>query len=219
MIIYLSRTAPHTALMRTKAAGIPPDKTSPTTRERIVLAAQRLFAERGYFNVSMPTIARASGITAGAIYRHFEGKEDLFFEAVARRAIAAAEMSDAGSGDPAIDLPQVVAGYTSARLKLLRQLAVEVHAASVHNAKVRRLLNQALSGNFEQLRTRIVAGRALGTLDSSTNADLLARAVMVFVMGLMHMETLLPDLIDDPTWHDFVEARIGGLLGASSVHE
>src|SRR5215472_6615915 len=43
-----------------------------STRERILEAAARLFAEMGFENASMPVIAKASGITAGAIYKHFE---------------------------------------------------------------------------------------------------------------------------------------------------
>ena len=40
-----------------------------------------------------------------------------------------------------------------------------------------------------------------------------ARAVIVFVMGLMHMETLLAHLVGDRKWHDFVGKPIGILLG------
>src|SRR5438876_8044473 len=64
-----------------------PDEALGSTRERILLAATRFFAEQGFASTSMPTIAKASGVTAGAIYRHFDSKADLLFE-VTRRAIA-----------------------------------------------------------------------------------------------------------------------------------
>jgi AcrR family transcriptional regulator len=213
MIVYLSSRIEQGFRMLGKAAIASQEPVS-STRDRILGAAQRLFAERGYANVSMPTIARASGITAGAIYRHFEGKEDLFFRAVAQRAVEAAAIIGQGSSDPALDLPQVVAAYTTERLKLLRQLAVEVHAASVHNTKVRRLLKNALNSNFEQIRGGIVFGQRSGALDQTLDPDLAARAVLVFVMGLMHMETLLPDLIGDRKWHGFVAGRAAALMGA-----
>ena len=176
-------------------------------------AAERLFAERGYANVSMPAIAKAAGITAGAIYKHFEGKEDLFFEAVAQRAVEAQLVATAGATGTVGDTLRIVASYTTERSKLLRQLAVEVHAASVHSAKVRRLLSRALDGNIAHIRERIRAGQRAGELDPTLDADLLARAVLVFVMGLMHMETLLPAQVDDPRWHDFVANRAGALIG------
>ena len=40
-------------------------------------AARRLFVERGFHNVSMPDIVRASGVSTGAIYSHFGSKENL----------------------------------------------------------------------------------------------------------------------------------------------
>ena len=58
------------------------------TRERILSAAAHLFAEHGYASTSMPTIAERSGITAGAIYRHFPNKAELLLEVV-KRALAA----------------------------------------------------------------------------------------------------------------------------------
>ena len=64
-----------------------PDRAPPdgSTRDRILKAAERLFAEHGFSGVSMPMIAKASSITAGAIYKHFDGKDDLFRQMFVRR--------------------------------------------------------------------------------------------------------------------------------------
>jgi AcrR family transcriptional regulator len=43
----------------------------------IVQAATRLFAERGYDATPVSEIARAAGVSEGAIFRHFQTKEDL----------------------------------------------------------------------------------------------------------------------------------------------
>lgn len=52
--------------------------------EALLDAAERLFLERGYANVSMQQIAEAAGFTKGATYYHFQGKDDLFL-AVSKR--------------------------------------------------------------------------------------------------------------------------------------
>lgn len=182
------------------------------TRERILTAAERLFAEEGYGGVSMPAIANESGITAGAIYRHFDSKEDLFFQVV-QRAVHAVPTA-AGSGDAAADLPRIVANYTTGRLRMLRLFAVEIHAASAKHPKVRRFLRRSLEGNISDLRKAIADAQQEGRLDPALDPERLASVVLVFVMGLMHMETLLPQLIDDAVWRQFVEARVAAMLGA-----
>ena len=63
---------------RSKSAAVEP------TRERILNAAAQLFAEHGFTGASMPAIAAQSGITAGAIYRHFASKAELLLEVVKR---------------------------------------------------------------------------------------------------------------------------------------
>lgn len=47
------------------------------TRERILQCALELFAERGYAAVSVDDIARAAGMTKGAVYYWFADKHDL----------------------------------------------------------------------------------------------------------------------------------------------
>ncbi|WP_298039924.1 TetR/AcrR family transcriptional regulator [uncultured Desulfuromonas sp.] len=45
--------------------------------DRVVEIARRLFVEKGYHNVSIPQIVKASGVSTGAIYHHFSNKESL----------------------------------------------------------------------------------------------------------------------------------------------
>ena len=47
-------------------------------RERIVLASARVFAERGFHRSTIQDVVRESGLSVGAIYTYFKGKDDLF---------------------------------------------------------------------------------------------------------------------------------------------
>jgi AcrR family transcriptional regulator len=49
------------------------------TRDVLVEAATEIFARRGYEGASLEEIAETAGFTRGAIYKHFAGKEELFF--------------------------------------------------------------------------------------------------------------------------------------------
>ena len=50
------------------------------TRIRILEAAYRLFIENGYNATAMRAISKVAGVTVGAIYNHFQTKEDIWRE-------------------------------------------------------------------------------------------------------------------------------------------
>jgi AcrR family transcriptional regulator len=53
------------------------------TREKIVAAAAALFSERGYEGATIRDIAKAAGMSTGAVFASFADKSDLFGEIVA----------------------------------------------------------------------------------------------------------------------------------------
>ncbi len=52
------------------------------TRGNIVRAARVLFSEKGYAHSTTNEIARVAGVTEGAFFHHFKGKQELFAEVV-----------------------------------------------------------------------------------------------------------------------------------------
>ena len=47
------------------------------TRRRILEAAESVFADRGFHDASIDDVVRASGLSVGAIYSYFRGKDEL----------------------------------------------------------------------------------------------------------------------------------------------
>jgi AcrR family transcriptional regulator len=79
---------------------------SEVTRAKLVKAARRLFAKKGFAAVGTEEIVKKAGVTRGALYHQFEDKRDLFravFEQVesgvaqdvASKALAASDPLDA----------------------------------------------------------------------------------------------------------------------------
>lgn len=53
-------------------------------REQILDAANDLFAERGYEEVSIEDIARSSGVTRGLVHHYFGGRKDVYIALLQR---------------------------------------------------------------------------------------------------------------------------------------
>ncbi|MBV9116974.1 MAG: TetR/AcrR family transcriptional regulator [Acetobacteraceae bacterium] len=204
-------------LARAVAGGLERTASKPedSTRARILASAERLFAERGFSDVTMPMIAKASGITAGAIYKHFDSKVALFFEVI-RGAVESTVVS-AGGRPGGTTLPNVVAGFTTRDRKRFRQLAIEIHSASLKHPEVHLLLRRSVESQIAEISGIIVASERAETLDRTPRPELLASAVMVFIMGLMHMETLVPQLVDNKEWADVVAGCIALMLRFRAV--
>ena len=78
---------------------------SEATRAKLVAAARKLFARRGYAAVGTEEIVAQAKVTRGALYHHFDDKRDLFravheqVEAELTETIGA-QLAGAGSQDP-----------------------------------------------------------------------------------------------------------------------
>jgi AcrR family transcriptional regulator len=73
------------------------------TRGQLIEVATRLFADRGYEGTSIEAVLAAAGVSRGALYHHFAGKEALFtavLEAVNERVAAQVSEIVSGCTDP-----------------------------------------------------------------------------------------------------------------------
>lgn len=195
-----------------------PRRHASSTRERIVAAAARLFAGLGFASASMPAIAEQSGITAGAIYRHFDSKAALLLEVV-RQALRSAPVSARAREHGAIDalaLPEVAASYADPDLKPTRQLSLEVHAAASRDPDVARLLDDFDDDLKRQIRDGIASVQRAGLADPSIDPELSAQLYATLIMGLNHMDTLNASLVGDARWKAFVAERVKVMLGLTS---
>lgn len=59
-----------------------PARKGQRTRQRILLAARKVFAEAGYDKATIRGIAELSGVDKASVIKHFGSKQDLFDEAV-----------------------------------------------------------------------------------------------------------------------------------------
>ncbi|OIK25450.1 TetR/AcrR family transcriptional regulator [Streptomyces malaysiense] len=166
-------------------------------RAQIVAAARRCFSRDGFHQTSMPDIAAEAGLSQGAAYRYFAGKDEiilaiagdafrLIFAPVQRLASEAdapsvAELTatalDALTADTVID----AAGNDVPVDELLR-CAVQTWSEMLRNETVRSAAVEGFDGVRRSIAEAIERGQAAGAVPPSVHPDHGARVVM----GLLH---------------------------------
>lgn len=73
----MSRSEPTRTRRGARSAARTQADRSQATRSALVRAARRLFGRRGYAAVGTEEVVREAGVTRGALYHHFGGKEEL----------------------------------------------------------------------------------------------------------------------------------------------
>jgi AcrR family transcriptional regulator len=159
------------APLRSRRNTVPSEGTrnsddSRTSREKILDAAEALFADKGYNGASTRDITAAANANLGMISYYFGSKEKLFKEVIERRAIPELEeraaavgrvLSAAGDGVP--DLADVLRADLDAMFHLRRENAVHRRLAgrlsTDPSVEVRRVINEIYS------RTAVVFDLAL----------------------------------------------------------
>jgi AcrR family transcriptional regulator len=179
--------------------------TRAQTRQRLLQAAGEVFAQRGYDRASLDEVATAAGLTKGAVYSSFAGKDDLFYalmreriderlalvtEAVERQATVGAITRDAGSG-----LAQLMSSQRDWHLLFIEFWARAVRDPALHNEFVherrfvRGLVAQFLEAQAEQAEVNLPAP-----------ADQLAVAVLALSNGIAIEHLADPDTVDPSTF-------------------
>jgi AcrR family transcriptional regulator len=80
------------------------------TRERLIEAAARVFAEKGFATTSLDEVADAAGLTKGAVYSNFENKEDLVVAALRAHQDRQSGIKDIATAAGTLEEQQAVAG-------------------------------------------------------------------------------------------------------------
>ena len=90
------------------------------TRSRILDTAELVFEQRGVSGTSLNEIAKAAGLTRGAIYWHFQNKADLF-NAMMERATLPLEQVDVANFKNEDTTPaQICAGFIDILRRVVR---------------------------------------------------------------------------------------------------
>ena len=183
-----------------------------STRERLIAAAIEVFAEQGYEGARLADIARAAGLTTGAVYANFRGKAELLFEAIGARAGAeldALAHTTSGGGARAVlerlgdALPQPRDGGPS--------LLVDALSAARRDADLAALLRTRFARREDLLGAVVARGRDDRELTDTISTATITRFCTMLATGALVLRGLDVDQPDPDEWHALIAALLDAL--------
>jgi AcrR family transcriptional regulator len=193
----------------------PPGPSVPpsSTRDRLVAAAIAVFEEQGYDGARVQDVARAAGLTTGAIYANYRGKADLLFDAIGARAGAEVEALLARPADlDARELLARLGGGLLHRRDDRPPLLLDAIAAARRDPQLAELLRARLAEREERVRALIESAKASGAVAPDVDTDVFARFAMTLAVGALAMRTLAVAPPDRIEWQSLVDRLLDALV-------
>lgn len=193
-------------------------------RRRIQEAALTCIGRKGFSAVSMADIIAESGLSAGAVYVYYRGKDELFLDA--SRGVMRDRLGMLGRLREQRPLPHPARALAFVVQDIPERgtfpgLPVQVWGEAVRRPEMQgvalKILAEARSHLGSYLTDWLVTERGLGDDDAALLAERLAPAFIGIVQGYMVQVSLSPD--PDRTHENYVaavEALLSGVLSPAS---
>ena len=131
-----------------------PVRRRPKDRKQQILdQAVGLFIDRGFHSVKLEDIAEAAGVTARALYRHYDNKQALLAEAIRTgqdQYQSARRLTDGEAESTprplSVDLPDLIAAAIASRALTVLWQRESRYLNEADRAEVRRRINAIVSG-------------------------------------------------------------------------
>jgi AcrR family transcriptional regulator len=160
----------------------PAEEKPPTGKQRLLDAAERLFASKGFLDVSAAEIAREAGVAHGLLFHHFGSMEDLYAEvsrAAAQRMDEAHLVSFRGT-----TAREQLTSFLRSHLKAIKQRQGD----ALFRARSRNLaITAKIADIWEASRQRAIdrVCEALGIVDATPRVRVCLRAWLGFLDQLV----------------------------------
>lgn len=166
--------------------------SSETRRESVLLAARRVFEEKGLDGASIRLIAQAAGCTTGSIYPHFTGKEEIYAEVLSRSLVDYERFVTARivkAGNPAARLAAALVGHFDFYETRANDMSLALYL--VNGLKPRGLtreLDARLNGQLQDIQALFATcvRELTAWAESEIDAEVGSQLAMLFGLLTLH---------------------------------
>lgn len=155
------------------------DRPSGDKRDRILSAAERIFARHGFFAARVSEIAKEAGVADGTIYLYFKSKDDLLISLFERRMTQVNEALRAAVA--AVPPAQQLRTFIQTYLQLLAAEPAAVEVLTIELRQSSKFMKEYENPEFvdflRMLGGIIADGQTRGELDTSVPSHIAARMI------------------------------------------
>jgi AcrR family transcriptional regulator len=207
--------------MARQAAPVKQDGRRPeargTARERLLDAAAQAFAERGYRAASVEDIASAAGVTKGAVYWSFKGKQDLFFTLIEERVDQQARqlMAITEQAPREVETAPVISRGISSFVDEQRALILllqEYWALAVRDPELRERYAQRQRALRAHLAKALEARHRRTGIALTSTAETLATGIIALASGLAQERIADPEAVPEELLGELLSLLYDGLV-------
>jgi AcrR family transcriptional regulator len=192
-----------------------------TKRRRILDAATTCFARDGFQRATVPEIAREAGLSAGAIYRYFDGKEDIV--AAIARAHRTPSPDALGRSAARPNVSEALGELIDASFDVLRdpdelrwrRITVQLWGEALRDERVMEIVREGRDEPIERIAELIGRGQAEGALRSDIDPVAGARICASLFYGLV-LQLASDPSVDVDRYADAVRVMLSAVLHASA---
>lgn len=193
-------------------------------RERILAAAERVFARRGFFAARVSEIAKDAGVADGTIYLYFKSKDDLLISLFENRMKQVNETLRAAIADELRTLDQLRA-FIKAYLRLVHDEPAATEVLTIELRQSNKFMKEYENAEFADflrlLGGLIAKGQEAGELDDAVPPHVAARMIfgmldelaLAWVLAKQPINATKPKKFDIVRAADWVVALVTTGLG------
>jgi AcrR family transcriptional regulator len=193
-----------------------PESYLKARQEQIINAAVACFSRKGFHQTTMKDICEEAGLSPGAVYNYFSGKEDIVTRcaeiSLQRNIEIFASASGKGTVEAFKDVLQML--FSLVKQENIDQafsFDLELWAESTRNPIVREALRKNEEGNLKVLTEMVVAGQQQGIFNPDLDALSFARLLFSMFVGFEVQMASNPNM-DIDSYKAVLDSFIEGTL-------
>jgi AcrR family transcriptional regulator len=167
-------------------------------RRQILDAARQCFLRNGFHATSMQDVLREANLSAGAVYRYFDSKDDII------AAIATAAMSDVASAFAAVSqddpppLQEVIAQVLGRAEELdneqsMARMVLQVWGEALRSPELGAVLATGIRQVIKSVTTLVELYQERGDIKADVPAESVARVLISMLPGYLVQRAILGD--------------------------